>query len=79
MRRAHPALGYRTEDPGMPLMSWLAHAPDTICFTREPGFIFAANLGAAPVPMPPHARVLLASDPVSDGKLPPDTAVWLAS
>ena len=79
LRRAHPALGYRTEDPGTPLMSWLDHAPETICFTREPGFIFAANLGAAPVPMPPHARVLLASDPVSDGKLPPDTAVWLAS
>ncbi len=79
LRRVHPALGYRTDDPGTPLMSWLDHAPDTICFTREPGFIFAANLGAAPVPMPPHARVLLASDPVSDGKLPPDTAVWLAS
>ena len=79
LRRTHPALGYRTEDPGTPLMSWLDYAPDTICFTREPGFIFAANLGAAPVPMPPHARVLLASDPVSDGKLPPDTAVWLAS
>ena len=79
LRRTHPALGYRTEDPGTPLMSWLDYAPDTICFTREPGFVFAANLGAAPVPMPPHARVLLASDPVSDGKLPPDTAVWLAS
>ena len=79
LRRTHPALGYRTDDPGTPLMSWLDSAPDTICFTREPGFIFAANLGAAPVPMPPHARVLLASEPVSDGKLPPDTAVWLAS
>ena len=78
LRRTHPALGYRTDDPGTPLMSWLDCAPDTICFTREPGFIFAANLGAAPVPMPPHARVLLASEPVSDGKLPPDTAVWLA-
>ena len=78
LRRTHPALGYRTENPGTPLMNWLDYAPDTICFTREPGFIFAANLGAAPVPMPPHARVLLASDPVSDGKLPPDTAVWLA-
>ena len=29
--------------------------------------------------MPRHARILLASYPVSDGKLPPDTAVWLAS
>ena len=37
------------------------------------------NLGPAAAPIPKHARILLASDPVTDGKLPPDTAVWLAS
>jgi alpha-glucosidase len=50
-----------------------------LCFTREPGFTFAANLGPGPVPLPPHTSVLLASGPLSDGKLPADTAVWLAS
>jgi hypothetical protein len=28
--------------------------------------------------LPAHRRVLLASGPVEDGKLPPDTAAWLA-
>jgi len=80
LRRTHPALGRGSDDdPGTPLMTWQDSAPRTLCFTREPGFTFAANLGQATVPMPPHARVLLASDPVTDGKLPPDTAVWLAS
>jgi alpha-glucosidase len=60
-------------------MTWLEAAPDVLCFTREPGFVFAANLGSGPVQLPPHREVLLASSPVTDGKLPPDTAVWLAS
>ena len=79
LRRTHPALGLGTPGVGAPLMRWLDSAPGTLAFTREPGFAFAANLGQAPVPMPPHARILLASEPVSDGKLPPGTAVWLTS
>jgi alpha-glucosidase len=79
LRRTHPALGLGTPGQNAALMRWLESAPGTLVFTREPGFVFAANLGAAPVPMPPHARILLASEPISDGKLPPDTAVWLAS
>ena len=78
LRRTHPALG-RGSSPDGPFMTWLETAPGTLCFTREPGFVFAMNLGPAAAPMPKHARILLASDPVTDGKLPPDTAVWLAS
>jgi alpha-glucosidase len=44
--------------------------------------VFAANLGAAPLPLPPHREVLLASGALLPGgegaKLPRDTAVWLA-
>jgi alpha-glucosidase len=36
-----------------------------------------ANLSAAPVPLPAHAGVLLASGPLDGGLLPPDTTVWL--
>jgi alpha-glucosidase len=50
-----------------------------LCFAREPGFVLAANLGPAPVPLPAHRDVLLASGPVADGSLPPDTAVWLCT
>ncbi len=77
LRRSHPALGYG--DPGAPGITWLDAAPGMLCFTREPGFIFAANLGSVPAQLPPHRAVLLASGPVSDGKLPADTAVWLAA
>ena len=72
LRRAHPALG-----PGA--LRWLG--PDDgglLCFAREPGFILAANLGAVSVPLPAHREVLLASGPLADGSLPPDTAAWLS-
>ena len=36
-----------------------------------------ANLSAAPVPLPPHADVLLSSGPLEGGLLPPDTTALL--
>ena len=73
LRRDHPALG-RGE------LRWLGpDAGGLLCFAREPGFILAANLGAAPVPLPAHREVLLTSGPVTGGSLPPDTAAWLCT
>jgi alpha-glucosidase len=78
LRRAHPALGAGD-------MRWLDAPPDALFFARDPGFVFAANLGAAPAPLPPHREVLLASEallsggaPTRPGELPPGTAAWLA-
>jgi alpha-glucosidase len=78
LRREHPALGQGA--PGREALRWLG--PDDgglLCFAREPGFILAANLGPAPVPLPGHREVLLASGPVAGGSLPPDTAAWLSA
>jgi alpha-glucosidase len=36
-----------------------------------------ANLSAAPVDLPPHSEVILASGPLPAGQLPPDTSAWL--
>ena len=77
LRRSHPALG-----PGA--MHWLDSPADSLVFTREPGFIFAANLGAVPIPLPSHSAVLLASGPLTVSAapgtvLPPNTAVWLSA
>ena len=61
-------------------LRWLG--PDEgglLCFARKPGFVLAANLGPAPVPLPAHRDVLLASGAVAGGSLPPDTAVWLCT
>jgi alpha-glucosidase len=83
LRRDHPALGRGTlrwlggpDDPENPPSAGL------LCFAREPGFVFALNLGDAPVPLPPHRDVLLASEPNplgTDGHLPRDVAVWLSA
>ncbi len=76
LRRSHPALGRGT-------LRWPepedAADPGLLCFAREPGFVFAANLGAAPAPLPAHREILLASGPVPGGSLPPGTAAWLSS
>ncbi len=72
LRRAHPALGRGT-------LRWLDPGPGLLCFAREPGFVLAANLGAAPAPLPAHREILLASGPVTGDSLPPDTAAWLAA
>ena len=71
LRRDHPALGRGT-------LRWLG-GEGLLCFAREPGFILAANLGSAPVPLPAHREILLASEPVTSGGLPPDAAAWLSS
>ncbi len=79
LRRTHPALGFGESDGrDGHRMQWLDGPDGTLFFSREPGFVFAANTGPAAVTLPPHSKVLLASGPVEDGKLPPDTAAWLA-
>jgi alpha-glucosidase len=81
LRRTHPALGFgegARADGGAPDVTWLDGPDGTLFFRREPGFVFAANTGTETVPLPPHRKVLLASGPIEDGKLPPDTAAWLA-
>jgi len=60
-------------------MRWLTAPDDALFFARHPGFLFAANLGASPVALPPHSEVLVTSGPLdAEGALPPNTAAWLA-
>jgi alpha-glucosidase len=75
LRREHPALG-RGE---MRWLDGLKGQDGLLCFAREPGFVFAANLGTGPAPLPPHKQILLASEPVAGDSLPPDTAAWLSA
>jgi alpha-glucosidase len=41
------------------------------------GFSCVVNISAGPVPLPAHDALLLASGPLEQGLLPPDTAAWL--
>jgi alpha-glucosidase len=71
IRRAHDALGDGS-------LEWVDAPAGVLSFARDPGFLCAVNLAAAPVALP-EGTVLLASGPLSDdGRLPPDTAVWIA-
>ncbi|KPC66571.1 glycoside hydrolase family 13 protein [Streptomyces chattanoogensis] len=70
LRRDHQALGDGS-------LTWLDAPAGVLAFTREPGFACIVNLSADPYRLPEHDAVLLASGPVEDGRLAPDTAVWL--
>ncbi|MEU1812792.1 glycoside hydrolase family 13 protein [Micromonospora sp. WMMD1076] len=70
LRRAEPGLGDGT-------LTWLPAPDGVLAFAREPGFTCLVNLGGTAVPLPAHDRLLLASGPLDDDRLPPDTAVWL--
>ena len=88
LRRSHPALGLGAPGsgalgsgaPGNGMLRWLDSPPGSLVFARDPGFVFAANLGTAPLPLPARHDVLLASGPLAaDRSLPPDTAAWLGT
>jgi alpha-glucosidase len=58
---------------------WLPAAEPVLAFERGPGFACVVNFGPEPVAPPVAGRVLLASGPLEpDGRIPADTAVWIA-
>ena len=59
-------------------LSWLP-APDRVLAFDHDAVRCVVNLSPAPVALPGHGGILLASDPLRDGMLPSDTAVWLKS
>ncbi len=55
---------------------WLEAPADCLSYARGPRFTMLLNGGSTAVPLP-AGDVLLASGPLVDGQLPPDTAVWV--
>jgi alpha-glucosidase len=70
LRRAEPGLGDGS-------MTWLPSAKGVLAFDRGASVCCVSNLSAASVGLPSHRAVILASDPLDGGMLPPDTTVWL--
>jgi alpha-glucosidase len=70
IRRSHPALGDGT-------LTWIDSGGDVLAFARGLGFVSVTNLSDAPVALPSYTRLLLASAPLTNGLLPPDSTVWL--
>ncbi|WP_082099476.1 glycoside hydrolase family 13 protein [Demequina maris] len=59
-------------------LAWHELGADVIAFTRGGTVASITNLGGAPIALPDHRGVLLASSPLAAGMLPPDSTVWLA-
>jgi alpha-glucosidase len=73
------ALSLRGKESGLgdgPLR-WLPTGPDVLFFARGDRFTCVVNLSTDTISLPPHEIVLLASEPVADGRLAPDSAAWL--
>jgi alpha-glucosidase len=65
------------DDLGDGPLHWLASDSSVLAFTRGDRFACVVNLGPSAIPVPLHAAVLLSSNELEGGQLPPDTAVWL--
>jgi alpha-glucosidase len=72
LRRATGGLG---DGP----FGWLEAPREVLAFERGPGFACTVNFGPRPSDQPVAGRVLLASGPLTaEGRIPADTAVWIA-
>jgi alpha-glucosidase len=73
------ALGLRRAGTGLGdgSFAWLESAPGVLAFRRSPEFVCVLNLADSPAELPEGTEVLLASGPLTEGRLPADTAVWL--
>jgi alpha-glucosidase len=59
-------------------LDWVAGQPEgVLAFRRGSGVTCVVNLGDEAVPLPDHHDVLIASQPLADGRLPADAAAWL--
>jgi alpha-glucosidase len=73
------ALRLRRQIPVAAPLTWQPSPDGVLDFDRGEALRCIVNISAAPVPLPEHGEVLLASSPLPDGaQLPPDTAVWLS-
>jgi alpha-glucosidase len=59
-------------------LHWLPAPDGCLAFRRPGGLVCLLNLSGSPVPLP-EGKVLLASAPIHDGRVPDDGAVWLHS
>jgi alpha-glucosidase len=72
LRLRHTTPGFGDGD-----LAWLDLPPGALGFTREPGLACLVNVSAAHVDVPDGYDVLLASDDLVEGRLPPATSAWL--
>ena len=70
LRRATPELGEGD-------LHWIPSSDSVLAFARGEDFSCIVNFGPDPVELPAGAGVLISSNELDGGALPPDTTVWL--
>jgi alpha-glucosidase len=70
-RRAEPSLRSQVSS-----LRWLPAAGDVLAFQRD-DLACVVNLSGEGAGLPEHDAVLLSSQPVNGGQLPPDSAAWI--
>lgn len=58
-------------------LQWLELAAGMLGFQRGRSFACVVNISGGPEPLPAHADILLASEPIMQAVLPRDCAAWL--
>ncbi|MRG59599.1 alpha-glucosidase [Agromyces sp. CFH 90414] len=58
-------------------LAWTEHPDADVIALRRGDVLHLTNLGSAPVALPAHRRLLLASGPTTGKELPADTSAWL--
>jgi alpha-glucosidase len=58
-------------------MEWLPSPEAVLAFARGTQFVSITNLSPVPVALPEGTVLLLASEDVPNGHLPPDVTAWL--
>jgi alpha-glucosidase len=77
LRLYREALRLRRELQADETLDWvLADSPDVLHLTRPGGWHCVTNFGTEPVALP-AGTVRVASGPITDGRLPGETTVWL--
>ncbi|GLU91454.1 alpha-glucosidase [Agromyces sp. NBRC 114283] len=73
------ALGIRRAEPALRsgALDWVDAGLEAIAFRRGDGFLSITNLGTAPIELPPHESIVLASAPLDEGRLAADATAWL--
>ncbi|MGC9665339.1 glycoside hydrolase family 13 protein [Planosporangium sp. 12N6] len=75
--RAALRLRRQLSGPGAGALRWLDAPREVLAFIRGDDVACVVNLSAAPVRLPEHRAVVLASGPLDGDRLPTDTSVWL--
>ena len=70
IRRSDPALG---DGP----FEWVDLGPGALAFRRGDGFVSITNFADQALELPHEADLVLASEELADGRLPPDSTAWL--